>query len=171
MGIQHSLSPLFTVIAFFLFLSSLYGQSNAARNVTVDDSDAAIEYEGIWDPEPASDPASQGGSHKVANDPSAKAMFKFNGTAVYVWFPKWSYGVSALLSLDGSDPELVNLEDDTKDPSDSAVDPSTVLRYWDGLDDGMEHTLMFEKGPGFLVLDMITSVFAEFISSSRLTPT
>ncbi|KAJ7690863.1 hypothetical protein B0H17DRAFT_935572 [Mycena rosella] len=85
---------------------------SALLNVTVDDTDPSITYQGVW--EPSSSHLSSldfGGGHAVSSDITATATFTFTGVAVYYVVPRWPYAVNTQLSLDGGQGVIVNLTD------------------------------------------------------------
>lgn len=127
------------------------------------------------------------------NDPGASASFTFqgassyyqstatasysesvSGTAVYLSYPLWPYKVSSgWISLDGRPPVRVSLQDPNHSESDGgrATMPSSVQYFADGLDPGVEHSILVTATDAdtFVVFDSIMCVHAKPLSYHTLT--
>ncbi|KAF8164647.1 hypothetical protein K438DRAFT_1730904 [Mycena galopus ATCC 62051] len=92
--------------------------ASALLNVTIDDTDTMIQYNGLWTPDSQlKSSLDYGGAHTISTDPTANAIFTFTGTAVYYLAPRWSYAIFTDVSLDGAQPETVNLTDPNATPT------------------------------------------------------
>nr|GAT60421.1 predicted protein [Mycena chlorophos] len=101
-----------TMFLSLLPLSLLATVVHALVNVTLDDTDPSIVYNGIWDP--SSEHKSSldfNGSHTFSSDASGSATLTFTGVAVYYLAPRWPYAVSTEIALDGGSGVVLNLTD------------------------------------------------------------
>lgn len=106
------------------------------HNVTIDDSDPSITYDGDWDNDSFQvSPLDYGGSHTVSEDPGAMAILNFTGTqvfrpyiyivlylyspgvAVYYMSPLWPFPISVAISVDNGNSATVDLRDYSSPPS------------------------------------------------------
>lgn len=72
---SHSALQRLILLALSLWLTS----TAAKHNVTIDDTDPSIVYQGNWTSEPFYKSQSYNGSHHLSTDPNAKATFTFVG--------------------------------------------------------------------------------------------
>lgn len=146
----------------FLLLASWLVEPTVAqaRNVTVDEQDVSIVYEGRWGRTREYDTMSAGGFHMSSDDPNARATFKFNGTAVYLWYSRWPYLVASWAQIDDEMPTRLDLQDRSVPARDGgrATIAATAMAVATDLDPTVEHTLTISTKPnsGFVVMDMIT---------------
>ncbi|KAJ7088500.1 hypothetical protein B0H15DRAFT_780660 [Mycena belliarum] len=124
-------------------------------NVTIDDTDPAIVYTGVWEPSSTlMSSLDYGGTHTLSADTNAKATLKFTGVAVYYLVPRWPYAVNTQLSLDGGEPVVVNLTDphaSATAPGGSESAPSSVAWSATSLSN-TTHTLVLSMAPSGLYI-------------------
>ncbi|KAJ7732981.1 hypothetical protein B0H16DRAFT_1468276 [Mycena metata] len=148
---MFSLLLLLTIPSFFHFASALL-------NVTIDDTDSAIVYQGSW--EASSTHLSSldyGGSHTVSGDSTASATLTFTGVAIYYLCPRWPYAVNTEVTLDGGQSVIINLTDpiaSTTAAGGSESAPFSVVWSATGLTN-TTHKLVLTMAPTgeFLVAD------------------
>lgn len=81
-------------------------------NITIDDTDRRIVYEGTWnDRSIYNSTLDFGGSHSLSEDSSAAAVFTFTGVAVYYLAPLWPYEVDTEVTLDNGPSAIIDLTD------------------------------------------------------------
>jgi len=91
------------------------------RNITIDDTDPSITYQGAWAPDSANvSPLYNGGTLASSTDPNAYATFVFTGVAVYYLSPLWTNTVSVDISIDSEDSVSVNLTSPPGSPETSS---------------------------------------------------
>ncbi|KAJ7149766.1 hypothetical protein C8R43DRAFT_1068136 [Mycena crocata] len=146
--------PLFLYVAFLAVFADV---ATALRNITVDDNDAMLSYQGTWESSSLHRSGlDYGGGHNVSSDVAATATFTFIGVAVYYLAPRWPYPVSTRLALDSGLPISVNLTDpnsSTTPSGGSESAQSSVAWAATGLRN-TTHTvvLTLAPGPGGLII-------------------
>ncbi|KAJ7733662.1 hypothetical protein B0H16DRAFT_1328049 [Mycena metata] len=103
---------MFSLLLLLLTIPLFFHFASALINVTIDDTDPAIVYQGSW--EASSTHLSSldyGGSHTVSGDSTASATLTFTGVAIYYLCPRWPYAVNTEVTLDGGQSVIVNLTD------------------------------------------------------------
>ncbi|KIY73926.1 hypothetical protein CYLTODRAFT_485065 [Cylindrobasidium torrendii FP15055 ss-10] len=100
-----------------LLFAVLWHTVQAYHNVTVDDSDARVIYNGSWDQGNHQSSLDYNGSHALSYDPTASASFSFTGVAIYYLSSMWPYPVNSTVTLDGEDSVFLNLTDPGATPA------------------------------------------------------
>ena len=94
------------------------------------------------------------------------------GVSVYFYSPLWPFRVTTAVSLDGGQPDLVDLRDyEVSFKQDGAeVANSSIVWYTDGLDN-TSHLLNVSVGAGedLAIVDYLVYEFPPFISSPNFT--
>ncbi|KAJ7664595.1 hypothetical protein DFH06DRAFT_1324137 [Mycena polygramma] len=132
--------------------------ANALLNVTIDDTDPLITYQGTWEPSATLlSGLDYGGSHTLSTDPSASATLTFTGVAIYYVVPRWPYTVNTQLSLDGGSPVVVDLTDPSASktsPGGSESAPYSVAWSREGLSNTTHKLVLTMASTGqFIVAD------------------
>ncbi|KAF8888149.1 hypothetical protein CPB84DRAFT_1473740 [Gymnopilus junonius] len=153
----QTLSRCLRFLIFTLLLDRSLSGALAEQNVTIDDQNPSIVYSppGAWTVSTNSS-LDFGGSHTLAQNPNATALFNFTGTAIYFFSPLWPYLVNTAISLDEGPITLVDLVDHSR--NDTVTGPETVQSHvvWNatGLN-YTRHLLNISVGAGqpFAVVD------------------
>ncbi|KAJ3536773.1 hypothetical protein NMY22_g5889 [Coprinellus aureogranulatus] len=146
----HRCSHLTCSLSFLLlgltFLSISPRVTEAARNITIDDIHPGLKFVGDeWkriDAEDPTKPLTVGPRWMCAwvepgftghYNLSYQLTFEFYGTALYLYYPLWTFGASSgKISVDGSDPVIISLRDTALPqesvPAPEGPPPSTMSR-------------------------------------------
>ncbi|KAJ7769113.1 hypothetical protein DFH07DRAFT_1006821 [Mycena maculata] len=140
------------MVQFLILLiinASLFAGCNGLRNITVDDSDAAVFYSPGWSVSQGYSPGNYDGSHHFSDNESAVASFAFTGIAIYLMAPLWAYPVADFASVDSLPPVFVDLEDYTlsDEPNGPEVAPTQIVWSLANLPDA-QHTIEISFVPG-----------------------
>ncbi|KAJ7717603.1 hypothetical protein B0H14DRAFT_2412634 [Mycena olivaceomarginata] len=114
-------------------------------NVTLDNTDSSITYQGEWEsPSRHKSSLDYSGNHAYSSDPSANATLTFAGVAVYYLVPRWPYPVTTQLSLDGGPGIVVNLTDPNASPTDGGSESTVSSVAWSvsGLSNTTHHLVL-----------------------------
>ncbi|KAJ6494323.1 hypothetical protein C8R45DRAFT_1135093, partial [Mycena sanguinolenta] len=86
--------------------------ANALLNVTIDDTNPNVVYNGAWEPSSSHQSSlDYGGSHTLSSDNNANALVTFTGVAIHYLAPLWPYPVFTDITLDDNQVFTVNLTD------------------------------------------------------------
>ncbi|KAJ7153356.1 hypothetical protein C8R46DRAFT_912587 [Mycena filopes] len=161
---------------FLLPLPLFLHLASALLNVTIDDTDAMITYEGSWEPSATHmSGLDYGGTHTVSGDTAANATFTFTGVAVYYLCPRWPYAVNTEVTLDDGQSVIVNLTDpaaSTTAAGGSESAQSSVVWSATGLTNAT-HKLVLTMAPqgefivadGFMCVSLLAFKFEHATSS------
>ncbi|KAK0431534.1 hypothetical protein EV421DRAFT_166902 [Armillaria borealis] len=158
---SHQHQQTITMSRMLLLVLSILIQHAIATldNITIDDTNGRIVYEGIWnDRSIYNSTLDFGGSHSLSEDSSAAAIFTFTGVAVYYLAPLWPYKVDTQVTLDNGPSTTVDL---TNTSAKSVGNGSETVMWnvrWSrtGLSN-TSHTLRMSMAPGgqYIVVDAI----------------
>lgn len=152
------------ILTLLLILTQAAAQT--LMNITIDDKDPMITYQGSGIGSQDSTLA-YGGSYTISYEPWTNASFSFNGTAVYFIGLGFVHATSTWIQLDGAIPNLVNLPE--ANGANTGPARSTILWAANGLRNQM-HTLVVTSGPDFdLITDgfMLVTIHMISINSNR----
>ncbi|KAF9037866.1 hypothetical protein BDZ89DRAFT_433189 [Hymenopellis radicata] len=118
--------------ALWLLLLLCLSSVLALENITIDSENFdMVEYNGDisrWGK--IMSPLDYGGSHRMSSFSDAAATFTFTGVAVYYISTLWPYSVNTTVTLDGQDPEQLNLTDPLASSSDGGSASSSYAVHW-----------------------------------------
>ncbi|KAK0229205.1 hypothetical protein EDD85DRAFT_776319 [Armillaria nabsnona] len=128
-------------------------------NITIDDTDGRITYEGIWNNHSIYNSTLDfGGSHSLSEDSSASATFTFTGVAVYYLAPLWPYKVDTEVTLDNGPSTTIDLTDtSTKSVGNGSETVMWNVRWSRTGLSNTSHTLRMSMAPSgqYIVVDAI----------------
>jgi len=141
-----SFRPFKLLLVFLLTIPA-----HCMHNISIDDTDPSITYQGIWTPdfENASS-LYYGGTLAASTDPNANATLMFTGVAVYYLSSLWTFPVSVDISIDFEDSVSVNLTV----PNDSTESSSQPMWEATGLTNGTHDVVIsMSEGSTSIVVD------------------
>lgn len=138
-------------ILAIIFLLHVHTSVLALKNVTLEDTDESISWEGVWTRiSPGfGNPEDGHNTYMSTRSRESYAEFKFTGVAVYFVSPRWPYPATTRLTLDPSSPDAVplvlNLEDTDTKTTEEEFGRRLVLASATGLAN-VEHVVRVDVG-------------------------